>query len=88
MTESLNRREVLKAAWAEYWADDETQPPINHYFESGFDAAWDALLSEIAQPIKNNLLTLCVPSMTDVESLHNDAIDRLRELVKDLEGSE
>ena len=92
MAESMTRRQTLKSAWADYWADDETRPPINHYFECGFDAAWDALMAEI-RPLVADLRTLAEfdrgdlrPSMEDEIRAHFKAVNRLRALVREVEG--
>jgi hypothetical protein len=80
----MTRRQTLKSAWADYWADDETRPPINHYFECGFDAAWDALLSEIG-PLVAELRkpSELKQSGVTVRLHHLDAIKLLRELTQE-----
>ena len=89
MAESISRRQMLKAAWADYWSDQEDRPPINHYFECGFDAAWDALMAEI-RPLVEDLRTLAEfdrgdirASMEDEIRAHLKAVKRLRERVRE-----
>ena len=97
MAESISRRQMLKAAWADYWSDQEDRPPINHYFECGFDAAWDALLNEIRPLVADMHSYADLDDADDLAQfgncecgecgqkirLHNAAIKRLRELVRE-----
>lgn len=80
----MTRRQTLKSAWADYWADDETRPPINHYFECGFDAAWDALMAEI-RPLVADLRTVSDLDEADKSALwgHSLAVLELRKRVRD-----
>ena len=89
MAESVSRRAILKSAWAEYWNDDEARPPINHYFECGFDAAWDALMDEIRSLVADLKLASeynandSIGQQVSDRLKHADAVERLRKLVRE-----
>ena len=85
----MTRRQTLKSAWADYWADDETRPPINHYFECGFDAAWDALMAEIRPLVADLKLASeydprdSIGQQVSDRLKRADAVERLRELARE-----
>ena len=58
--------------------------PRIYWFEHGFDAAWDALLNEI-RPLVADVLTFgeIKSSSTLVRVRHLEAVERLRDLVRE-----
>lgn len=78
MAESLTRRDALKSAWVEWNDGEDDVTAINYQFEAGFSAAWDALIAEIG-PLTEFI-------RTGVTSSHDHAVQRLRDLVRELEG--
>ena len=94
MAESVNRRESLAKAWAEYTSQDGDPmtdaivPTVSHRagFVAGYNAAWAALLSEI-RPLVDSLshvaVTPRIPLAAMREEAHNAAVKRLRELVRE-----
>ena len=83
MAESVKRRETMLKAWREWNVDESASFAC---FDAGFNAAWDALLSEI-RPLVEYLghvaVTHHLPLATMREEGHNMAIERLRELVRE-----
>ena len=92
----MSRRKALEKAWAER---KELPVPMNmlgtaaaHWigFESGFNAAWGALLAEI-RPLVADLYTISPISSHPIHApdyedhAHNAAVKRLRELVREAE---
>ena len=71
----MNRRDALEKALAEF--DHLRTGTPDYAFEDGFNAAWDALLSEI-RPLVDTVL-----SAHPQGDAHYEASKRLRELVRE-----
>jgi hypothetical protein len=82
----MTREESRKQQWTMWREHLEMQPTHSSAWHCGFNAAWDALLSEIG-PLVDCLghvsVTHHIPLATIREEGHNMAVERLRELVQE-----